>query len=803
MARKRTAPKSSKTQQRPADSSIYRPGGPLLTRAVSGPIATRAVGGPITSRAGGGPVKPRAAAEALTIVYVHGIGNKPAPAILKRQCDQALFGIDMGDRTRVAYWADIRYPQPLASGESEGPSTRVFETRELGATLDERVASRLPYGEVGARYAVGVARKLLGPAGGNGPRARGVQARNVQTKILPDLIRRPVTEWLTNTFIEDTAAYFFDREQRAEMQQRLSQILLAGTGSYIVVAHSQGSIIAYDVLRNLEKKAAFVVPLLVTIGSPLGLEEVQDHAAKPLSVPGMVEAWWNFADRIDPVALDKDLADEFTPKGTIQDRKVVNEDTLRLVRFNPHSGTGYLSTDEVREKVKEHLPPTYVSPLAPFVIARDLAAEMADPTVRLPVLIELRGDDTTATMEGVGDRLERELREIERTFKAQLPESERSHDYFQIDRLRRYVAATLSAEEVDYLAARHQNLEIRSLWKNSAKRALLDRSIDTVQVRTAQLGYGALGQGIAWAILDTGIAADHPHFKAHQNVAARWDCTRPGKPVPHTGPDNKDGHGTHVAGIIAGEQEDDKAPQYSGMAPRAKLHIYRVLDDDGAGRDSWIIKAIDHIASVNEAASDLVIHGVNLSLGGPFDEAVFACGFSPICRELRRLWRQGVAVCIAAGNEGRLIIDTAEGEQKLNLDLSIGDPANLEEAIAVGSVHRDSPHMYGISFFSSRGPTADGRPKPDVVAPGEKIVSCRAQATLGDSTTHYIAMSGTSMACPHVSGIIAAFLSVRREFIGHPDRVKEILMRNTTDLGRDRYHQGAGMPNLVKMLVAT
>lgn len=162
-----------------------------------------------------------------------------------------------------------------------------------------------------------------------------------------------------------------------------------------------------------------------------------------------------------------------------------------------------------------------------------------------------------------------------------------------------------------------------------------------------------------------------------------------------------------------------------------------------------------------------------------------------------------MAVCIAAGNERRLIIDTAEGEQKLNLDLSIGDPANLEEAIAVGSVHRDSPHMYGISFFSSRGPTADGRPKPDVVAPGEKIVSCRAQATLGDSTTHYIAMSGTSMACPHVSGIIAAFLSVRREFIGHPDRVKEILMRNTTDLGRDRYHQGAGMPNLVKMLVAT
>ena len=190
-----------------------------------------------------------------------------------------------------------------------------------------------------------------------------------------------------------------------------------------------------------------------------------------------------------------------------------------------------------------------------------------------------------------------------------------------------------------------------------------------------------------------------------------------------TAPDG-DGHGTHVAGIIAGKGAGINE-QYVGMAPEAKLHIYKVLDDDGSGRDSWIIKAIDHIATVNEASHELVIHGVNLSLGGPFDEAVFGCGFSPICRELHRLWRQGVVVCIAAGNEGRLVIDTAAGEQKLNLDLSIGDPANLAEAIAVGSVDRTSPHLYGISYFSSRGPTADGRAKPDVVAPGraDRLVS--------------------------------------------------------------------------------
>jgi len=390
---------------------------------------------------------------------------------------------------------------------------------------------------------------------------------------------------------------------------------------------------------------------------------------------------------------------------------------------------------------------------------------------------------------------------MERAFVDQLPASGRpAEPPFRIDRLRRYVAARLTATEIERVAAHHKELQIHTVWKNSTKRALLNRSIDTVQATTAHRGYGALGQGIGWAVLDTGIAADHPHF-AH-SIAKIWDCTKPGKPVASTKKD-KDGHGTHVAGIIAGEGVGPDGQTYSGMAPKAKLHVYQVLDDEGSGEDAWIIKAIDHIVAVNEAAPDLVIHGVNLSLGGPFDEAVFACGFSPICRELRRLWRQGVVVCIAAGNEGRLIIDTQDGAQSLNLDLSIGDPANLDEAIAVGSVHRDSPHMYGISYFSSRGPTADGRTKPDMVAPGEKIMSCHAGFQKGVLKTYYIAESGTSMACPHVSGIVAAFLSVRREFIGSPERVKEILMRNCTDLGRDRYHQGAGLPNLTRMLMAT
>jgi len=191
---------------------------------------------------------------------------------------------------------------------------------------------------------------------------------------------------------------------------------------------------------------------------------------------------------------------------------------------------------------------------------------------------------------------------------------------------------------------------------------------------------------------------------------------------------------------------------------------------------------------------------VNLSLGGPFDEETYGCGFSPICQELRRLWRQGVVVCVACGNEGAIVVPTSDGQFDLKTSISVGDPANLEDCIAVGSVNADRPHLYGVSYFSSRGPTADGRAKPDVVAPGESIFSCNSRWQGG---RHYIDMSGTSMACPHVSGLIAGFLSVRREFIGRPDEVKRLLMDSCTDIGRDRYHQGRGIPNLLRMLATT
>ncbi|MEE8307938.1 MAG: S8 family serine peptidase, partial [Gammaproteobacteria bacterium] len=572
-----------------------------------------------------------------------------------------------------------------------------------------------------------------------------------------------------------------------------------GPGPYIVVAHSQGTMIAYEVLRKLSADGV-QVPLLVTLGSPLGLAEVQDvfkkwAGKKSLAKPACVAHWVNVSDRLDPVAFDSNLSNDFTPKNFIVNHSGfgLNPDSPR----HPHSATGYLATQQVRSAVREVVGTTFSTPLAGFVIARDLADQLEDQPdqQRHQVLIELvssKSSDVAQTRTQVLETL------------AKLTKNKPAN----IESLRHFVAAELTRPEIELLRAQHNGLAVNRVWRDSQKFALLNQSIDTVQVRTANLGYRALGQKIVWAVLDTGVNAKHPHFKANDNIKAAWDCTQRG--APKSGVSDGNGHGSHVAGIIAGELELDDADgervHLAGMAPQCGLHVYKVLDDAGAGQDSWIIKALDHIAETNERAGKLLIHGVNLSLGGPFDASVYGVGHSPLCAELRRLWRQGVLVVLAAGNEGYQVLNSADGEIEANLDLTIADPANLQEAIAVGSIHKRNPHTYGVSYFSSRGPTADGRMKPDLVAPGEKILSASHRTSRKRKpkvNDLYVAMSGTSMAAPHVSGLLAAYLSVRPEFIEHPETVKATLLDHCTDLQRDPYIQGRGMPNLVKMLANT
>lgn len=797
----------------------------MATRQPRGSSGVRAAASDKVRGAGSRPGKAASASRAAgaaalepLVLYVHGIGRKPPADELKREWDLALFGRDMGARTRMAYWADLLHPA------GDAPSARTRGTAagiDPAALLDE---AGVDPDDVRARA---LADALLAAA--------GVIAVGRRTRVLPlpAFLRKPLARAFLEALVKDSAAYFFRADLRARVRQRLLDALPEPGRPLVIVAHSQGTVVALEVLAALAQAGTpLPVEQLVTLGSPLGVREVQDLLDAPLQVPAGIVRWNNFADPLDPVALDKGLANDFRGRGRsrdaigIEDDIVLNTELRRREGFNPHSAVGYLAHPKVRRVVQDA---ARFDIHARFLMARDVAAELAVEQ-RHPVLIEILEPGYPALEEtralalaheqdvergsvDLRQRIARAVASIEaivaEVAATQVPRPALAGELAaaRVDPLRRFVAARLTPAELREVARRHRDLRVYAIWKSARKRKLVQRSVRVVQADAAWASYGADGAQVHWAVLDTGIRRDHPHFATHDSVLEVWDCTQPGEPKPLPEDMDRDGHGTHVAGIIAGETPPDIAASDAavawprGVAPRARLVVYRVLDERGYGEDAWIIKALDHIAAQNENSAELRIDGINLSLGGPYDSTVYGCGFSPICAELRRQWRAGVLVVVAAGNDGQTRVSTPDGEVELNTSLSIGDPANLEDCIAVGSVNADRPHLYGVSAFSSRGPTADGRAKPDVVAPGERIRSCDSRwrgRTLPDL---YREESGTSMAAPHVSGLLAAFLSVRREFRGRPDEVKALLLRSCIDLGRDRYHQGHGIPNLMKMLL--
>ena len=380
---------------------------------------------------------------------------------------------------------------------------------------------------------------------------------------------------------------------------------------------------------------------------------------------------------------------------------------------------------------------------------------------------------------------------------------------------------------------------IYHIWSDFELTAHINKSIATIKGDAAHAAYSAFGEGIVWAVMDSGIDGTHPHFTKYATLdvekpLVHTDFTIPNPAAPAPGALNSAltdamGHGTHVAGIIAGSWGRPELPKaynrqrdelgnvtyvpvattaLNGMAMKCKLLSLKVLDGDGQGNVSNLIAAISMIQELNGYGRRLLVHGVNLSVGYEFKPEWFACGQSPLCVEVNRLVRSGVVVVVAAGNTGYGSTTTQfDGIKASGMGLTINDPGNAEKAITVGSTHRDMPHVYGVSYFSSKGPTGDGRLKPDLVAPGERIISCAAGKARQDPDADtpsperdYVEDTGTSMAAPHVSGAVAAFLSIRREFIGYPDQVKEIFMGAATDLKREKYFQGSGLVDLMRAI---
>lgn len=393
------------------------------------------------------------------------------------------------------------------------------------------------------------------------------------------------------------------------------------------------------------------------------------------------------------------------------------------------------------------------------------------------------------------------------------------------------------------------------LWNVALNRASfvsVQRSVNTTKADAARRLFNINCEKLCWAIVDSGIDARHPAFLTNDpvpqdrisRVVRAYDFANLRSLVsldssPNTGPgptlrtgnteeaDRRakrlrqslrsgrfldfgalmplitipldenfrapvNDHGTHVAGILAA-QRTEAEPDHVGMCPDIRLCDLRVLDDKGRGDEFSVIAALQFVRYLNANSDRQVIHGVNLSLSLIHDVENYACGRTPICEECERLVASGVVVVVAAGNRGYETVLTSAGELEGYRDISITDPGNAEDVITVGSTHRFEPHTYGVSYFSSRGPTGDGRIKPDVLAPGEKIES----TVLDDG---YAPKDGTSMAAPHVSGVAALLMARHSEFMGDPARIKEIICRSATDLGREKYFQGAGVVDALRAL---
>lgn len=474
--------------------------------------------------------------------------------------------------------------------------------------------------------------------------------------------------------------------------------------------------------------------------------------------------------------------------------------------------------------------------VADSMISRPLAELMARTTARqrIGVVIELSAKHPDG-VEAAGLDVERMLEKI-------APKA-------PVRRSRSYVVTALLVSQIRKVVQEEQKRgdrpsgdavptvraprwAIHRIWPNFEVNALIHRTVVTTKCDAAQRSFDATGCELVWAVLDSGIDRQHAHFELHDNLGLKNGDLPHQSFVPGTNDDDAlqdpAGHGTHVAGILAGEQitgedapiiaatwyHDDRGdsavreialPRISGMAPRCKLLSCKVLRDDGSGDLAALLEALEYIQDLNRGGRDLKVHGVNLSVGYPFDPSWFATGLTPVCREVDRLVRSGVLVVVAAGNTGYgYALDPEEQQFRLGFDMTINDPGNADRAITVGSTST-MPHATGVSYFSSKGPTGDGRMKPDLVAPGERVVSAgagvllaKAQALVPKAT--YVENSGTSMAAPHVSGAAAAFLSVHREFVGRPEDVKRVLLDAATDIGRSRTFQGRGMVDVMRAI---
>lgn len=332
--------------------------------------------------------------------------------------------------------------------------------------------------------------------------------------------------------------------------------------------------------------------------------------------------------------------------------------------------------------------------------------------------------------------------------------------------------ATLSPAEVEKLS---QKSCIACIVKDRRVHALVEKAGSTIGSRAVNRT-GVTGKGVTVAVIDTGIAL-HPDFAGR--IAGFKDLVH-----GHKRPYDDNGHGTHVAGIIGASGKSSNY-MYSGIAPGTRLVGVKVLDRRGFGMLSTVLMGIEWCLRNKDVFG---IRIVNMSLGSPVSTSHYT---DPLCMAVNKLSDVGIVVVSAAGNSG-----PESG--------TIESPGCCPKTLTVGAVDdriAEEPKNCRLAEFSSRGPTQDFLPKPDLVAPGVNITSTRARRRYASKMQNkikysYTSMSGTSMATPVVAGVAALLLQQNPTL--SVTELREQITANTVLLPAELSAQGSGLIQLTR-----
>lgn len=365
----------------------------------------------------------------------------------------------------------------------------------------------------------------------------------------------------------------------------------------------------------------------------------------------------------------------------------------------------------------------------------------------LPLIVEYASGARTsvrADLSQAGARIARELRSI---------------DAAVVHAAKDGVARLWTQLTVDSGARTRLERGVEKVWLDGPVRAVLDESAPQVGAPQAWEA-GLTGEGVTVAVLDSGVDEDHPDL----SVRKAEDFTETGDPRDYFG------HGTHVASIATGDGAAS-GDRYKGVAPDAELLVGKVLDDGGWGMESWVLAGMEWATSQGAKV-------VNLSLGTCATD-----GSDPLSQAVDSLTEStGALFVVAAGNH--------PNDPFCFHDDRVSAPAAADRALAVGSVSKSDE----LSDFSNTGPrVGDSAVKPNLTAPGEGIVAARAADTaLGEVVDeHYVRLSGTSMAAPHVAG--AAALLAQRHPDWTADQLAAALTASAAPLpGLSVFQQGGG-----------